>query len=49
MTGRELLDELGAQETRLVFDRFDEDTAWALGVRLREAALSAQAPVVISI
>ena len=29
MTGRELLDELEAQETRLVFDRFDEDTAWA--------------------
>ena len=49
MTGRELLDELEAQEIRLVFDRFDEDTAWALGVRLREAALSAEAPVVISI
>ena len=49
MTGRELLDELEAQEARLVFDRFDEDTAWALGVRLREAALSAKAPVVISI
>ena len=49
MTGRELLDELEAQERRIVFDRFDEDTAWALGVRLREAALSAKAPVVISI
>ena len=49
MSGRELLDELAAQETRLVFDRFDEDTAWALGVKLREAALSAGAPVAISI
>ena len=36
-----------AQETRIVFDRFDEDTAWALGVALREAA--AEAPVAISI
>ena len=33
MTGRELLDELEAQEQRLVFDRFDEDTAWRLGRR----------------
>ena len=41
MTGRELLDELEAQESRLVFDRFDEDTAWELGVALREAALAA--------
>ena len=49
MTGRELLDELEAQESRLVFDRFDEDTAWALGVTLREAALVAEAPVAISI
>lgn len=49
MTGRDLLDELEAQETRLVFDRFDEETAWALGLRLRDAALSTEAPVVISI
>jgi uncharacterized protein (UPF0303 family) len=49
MTGRELLNELEAQENRLVFDRFDEDTAWALGVTLRVAALSAEAPVAISI
>ena len=35
MTGRELLDELAEQESRLVFDHFDEDTAWALGVALR--------------
>ena len=49
MTARELLDELEAQESRLVFDRFDEDTAWDLGVVLREAARSAGLPVAISI
>lgn len=49
MTGRELLDELAAQESRLVFDHFDEGTAWALGVALREAALAAALPVAISI
>jgi uncharacterized protein (UPF0303 family) len=49
VTGRELLDELAAQESRLVFDQFDEDTAWALGVSLREAALAAAHPVAISI
>ena len=49
MTGRELLDELESQESRLVFDRFDEDTAWDLGIALREAARSAGMPVAISI
>jgi len=49
MTGRELLDELEAQESHLVFDRFDEDTAWELGVALREAAVSAGLPVAIAI
>ena len=49
MTGRELLDELEAQESHLVFDRFDEDTAWRLGVALREAALAAGLPVAISL
>lgn len=49
MTGRELLDELVAQESRLVFDHFDEDDAWALGVALREAAVEAELPVAISI
>ena len=49
MTGRELLDELAAQESRLVFDHFDEDTAWALGAALREAALAGTLPVAISI
>lgn len=49
MTGRELLDQLEAQESRLVFDHFDEDTAWALGVALRGAALADALPVAISI
>lgn len=49
MTGRELLEELEAQESRLVFDRFDEETAWDLGVALRDAALSAGLPIAISI
>lgn len=49
MTGRELLDELEEQESRLVFDRFDEGTAWDLGVALRDAALAAGHPVAISI
>ncbi|EWT02713.1 hypothetical protein N865_04600 [Intrasporangium oryzae NRRL B-24470] len=49
MSGRDVLDELVAQEERLVFDRFDEDTAWELGVALREAARSAGLPIAISI
>lgn len=49
MTGRDLLDEVEAQEARLVFDHFDEDTAWALGTALRDAALAAGLPVAISI
>ena len=42
-----LLDELADQEQRLVFDHFDETTAWELGVALREAA--AGLPVAISV
>ena len=49
MTGRALLDELEAQESRLVFDHFDEDTAWELGAALREAAHVTGLPVAISI
>lgn len=49
MTGQEVLDELVAQEERLVFDRFDDDTAWELGVALRDAARAAALPVAISI
>jgi uncharacterized protein (UPF0303 family) len=43
------LDDLVAHESTLVFDRFDDDTAWRLGVALREAALAAGHPVAISI
>lgn len=42
-----LLDDLTAEEQRLVFDRFDEATAWELGVALRDAA--AGLPVAISV
>ena len=49
MTEHPVLDELAAQEARLVFDRFDDDTAWALGVALRDAARAAGSPVAISI
>jgi uncharacterized protein (UPF0303 family) len=46
---RDLLDELEAQEARLVLDSFDEHDAWALGTALRDAALAAELPVAISI
>ena len=49
MSGRELLDEVEAQEARLVFDSFDEQTAWDLGVALRDAGLAAGLPIAISI
>jgi uncharacterized protein (UPF0303 family) len=49
VTGRQLLDELEAQEQRLVFDHFDEGTAWELGVALRDAALADALPVTISV
>lgn len=44
-----LLDELEAQEARLVFDRFDDETAWALGSALREVASAADLPIAISV
>ena len=31
---------MAEQERRVRFDRFDQDTAWDLGVRLRELALA---------
>jgi len=49
MSGRERLDELEAQEDRLVFDRFDDDTAWTLGTTLREMAGASDLPVAISV
>ncbi|CAN5221692.1 heme-degrading domain-containing protein [soil metagenome] len=49
MTDRTLLTTLEEQESRLVFEQFDESTAWSLGVALREAALADSLPVAISI
>jgi uncharacterized protein (UPF0303 family) len=49
MTDRTLLDELIAQEQRLVFDSFNEDVAWDVGVALRGAAVAAHLPVAISV
>jgi uncharacterized protein (UPF0303 family) len=43
------LAELAAQEERLVFDRFDNATAWDLGVALVTAAQAEALPVVVSI
>jgi uncharacterized protein (UPF0303 family) len=37
------------QEQRLVFDRFDNDTAWALGQQMVAAARERELPVVVSI
>jgi len=49
VTQNPTLDDLAAQESTLVFDRFDDDTAWAVGVALRDAARAARMPVAISI
>lgn len=43
------LDQLAKQEDILVFDRFDEDTAWAIGSKLVGAAQAQGAPVAINI
>ena len=43
------LAELAAQEQRLVFDEFDNATAWELGVQMVAAAQAASLPVVVSI
>ncbi|MEU8753919.1 heme-degrading domain-containing protein [Streptomyces chartreusis] len=43
------LQELEAQERRLVFPRFTHDDAWALGCLLVEMARERQAPVAIDI
>jgi uncharacterized protein (UPF0303 family) len=45
----DLLAELAAQEERLQFTHFDNDTAWALGVHLVEAAKERQLGVTISV
>ena len=43
------LDLLIKQEQKLVFDRFDEDTAWAIGSKLVAVARTQNAPVVVDI
>lgn len=43
------LDLLIKQEKALVFDRFDEDTAWEIGSKLVGVAQSQNAPVAINI
>jgi hypothetical protein len=43
------LERLIREEQELQFDRFDHDTAWALGVALVEAARAAGAPLAIDI
>jgi uncharacterized protein (UPF0303 family) len=49
MSDRELLDELEAQEDRLVLESFDETDAWELGSALRETAAARGLPVAISV
>lgn len=49
MSAGELLEELVAQEERLVFERFDEETAWVVGSTLREIARERALPVAISV
>ncbi|WP_028645531.1 heme-degrading domain-containing protein [Nocardioides sp. URHA0020] len=49
MTDRTLLDQLIAQEQRLVFESFGVEDAWQLGVALREAAAARRLPVAISV
>lgn len=44
-----LIDAIADQERRLVLDRFDEDTAFALGCALRDRAKAIAAPVSIEI
>jgi uncharacterized protein (UPF0303 family) len=43
------LSELAAQEQRLVFDGFDNDTAWELGAQMVRAGREGSLPIVISI
>ena len=43
------VDALDRQELALQFDRFDHDTAWALGIALVEKARAAAAPVTIDV
>lgn len=44
-----MIEELAAHEAELQFDTFDDDTAWALGVHLVEAARARGLPLAIGI
>ena len=46
---RTFLEQLKAQEQRLVHARFDDATAWELGLALRAAAAEAGLPVAMSV
>jgi len=46
---RSILDRVEGEERDLVLPRFDLDDAWALGSRMREAAVEAALPIVIGI
>jgi uncharacterized protein (UPF0303 family) len=43
------LQQVQEQEAKLIFPRFDESTAWEIGVALREAALSRDGAITIDI
>ena len=43
------IERLKLQEQKLRFEKFDEETAWTLGVKMREAAIARKLPLVIDI
>src|SRR3954451_7837793 len=47
--GHPTLDQLHRQEAELIFDRFDHDTAWELGVALVEKARARALPVTVDV
>ena len=49
MSDRQDLERLVFQEQRLLFTRFDNDTAWSLGGRIRALAAAAGTPVTVEI
>ncbi|WP_119392492.1 heme-degrading domain-containing protein [Taklimakanibacter lacteus] len=49
MAINEDIEKIVVQEQRLRFKRFDEDTAWQIGTRLRELGEARKLPIVIDI
>ena len=47
--GHPTLDRLDREEAELIFDRFDHDTAWELGVALVEKARARVLPVTVDV